>query len=87
MKIHFYVLIVTSKLFFNNKRLMNDFEVFAAYVWCCEWHNNKVDLKLIANQRFFNLKHSFSRIQLIKFHGHKKSAKCQFTKILSWIDS
>lgn len=32
MKIHFYVLIVTSKLFFNNKRLMNDFEVFAAYV-------------------------------------------------------
>lgn len=45
--------------------------------------NNKADLKLIANQRFFNLKHSFSRIQLIKFHGHKKSAKCQFKKILS----
>lgn len=65
---------------------MNVFEVFAAYVWCCEWHNNKVDLKLIANQRFFNLKHSFSQIQLIKFHGHKKSAKCQFKKILSWIN-
>ena len=55
---------------------MNDFEVFSAYVWCCEWHNNKADLKLIANQRIFNLKHSFFRFQLIKFHGHKKSAKC-----------
>lgn len=46
-------------------------------------HKKKADLKLIANQRVFNLKHSFSRIQLIKFHGHKKSAKCQFKKILS----
>lgn len=27
MKLHFYALIVTSKLFFANKRLMNDFEV------------------------------------------------------------
>lgn len=85
MKIHFYVLIVTSKLFFDNKRLMNDFEVFSAYVWCCEWNNNKADLKLIANQLISNLKHGFFQFQLIKFHGHKKSAKCQFTKILSWI--
>lgn len=82
MKIHFYVLIVTSKLFFDNKRVMNDFEVFAAYVWCCEWHKNKADLKLMS-RLIFNLKHSFSRLQLIKFHGHKKSAKCQFKKILS----
>lgn len=31
MKLHFYAPIVTSKLFFDNKRLMNAFEVFAAY--------------------------------------------------------
>ena len=32
VKLHFYALIVTSKLFFDNKRLMNDFEVFSVYV-------------------------------------------------------
>lgn len=49
-------------------------------------HKKKADLKLIANQRIFNLKHSFFRFQLIKFHGHKKFAKCQFKKILSWVN-